>query len=119
MRVSRQCPVLQFVLGYAAVCVRGVRRVLKFTAVELLLRVCVSRWSGERRAEVGGGWGGRVLKAEPSALLRVKCYPRYLTYETPEALRLREEKLTNSIFCIGQIYNMALLFGQFYFYCDI
>lgn len=97
-------------------CVRGASRLPRSLAVELLLRVCVRGWSGERRAEVNGG---RVLKAQLSVLLRVKCYPQYLTYDTPEALRPREEKLTNSIFCMGRIYKEALLFGQFYFYCDV
>lgn len=90
------------------------------SAAELLMRVCVRGWSGEMRAEVGGGEGvGRELRAQLSALLRVQCCPQYLTYDTLEALRPREEKLTNSILCTGQVFSEALLFGQFCFYCDI
>lgn len=65
-----------------------------------------------------GVMGESALKAQLRDVLRVQCCLKRLIHNTQEALRLGEEKLTKSIFCMGKIYKEVLLFGQFYVYSD-
>lgn len=91
-----------------------------FWDMQLVCQGQASRFSPGALWEGGGRTraeeGDRVLKAQLGDL--IKHCPKYLTYDTQQTLRPREEKLTNSIYCMSAIYKEALLFGQFYVSCD-
>lgn len=57
--------------------------------------------------------GGRSAERLAGYLLRAKCCPEYLIYDTQAALRLGDEKLINSTFCMDKLYKEILPFGQF------
>lgn len=115
MWLIRQFPDLCFVLECAASLGSSQQVLPRYTVVSLLLRVHVRE--GGRMGEREGRREGGLRRGREGWRL---CWVilQYLTYDTPETLRLREEQWTNGIFCMGQLYKQALLFGQFCVYCD-